>query len=103
MCQVNVDVPSSLELSAPKQNQMNHMAVLHGTDGASKNYSKSFVHTLIEPLFQDFEKALSGGWRASTCRSCKPKNLHCWPDLSRPSAEPCADVNLIFFEASRAA
>ena len=48
--QAHVDVASFLELFAPKQDQINYMAVLHAFNGASKKLDNKVLFQIKHPL-----------------------------------------------------
>ena len=50
MCLACVKHMWFLELFAPKQNQINYMAVLHGFDGASKKLDNKVLFHINHPL-----------------------------------------------------
>ena len=49
--QAHVDVASFLELFAPKQDQINYMAVLHALNGASKKLDNKVLFQIKHLLF----------------------------------------------------
>ena len=51
MCQAHVDVASFLELFAPKQNEINYMAVLHAFNGASKKLDNKVLFQIKHPCY----------------------------------------------------